>query len=620
MGRLWPSKNVTRHFEYDGERGSFNNSQPAMLKLFGFPKADEPIADGEIRLCFSGPYVVFHLQKEGDTTGEVYSFSTDDKSIPGLVEFLQSHSVVRDHPFFIGLKYCYSDETYDAFDIWFRWFLGERSCDVMPSLFSGDIYPNDVYFHKKPQFLNVTNSHKCATKSKLFDHQTIKETDEKKIRIREYLENVWSLFLDAAFSNGVKLKPLEALGVALAKVYGEYKNFSGARYIVQETNKYAIKGFYLKQSAHAIDIAIKGDAVPLRLQKFIGNDNGYLKDFTCDLPFKRADLVETGEVNLCCGHLTDKAIGRVEDSENNFLDILNTDAAQSLRKSMVDGSYKYCNHLECHLLAENKIARKDEVRHPLARQAIDHGKFDVDSIDEFLFSYDQSCNLSCPSCRVERIVEKPSENQHKADLIEKQVVPLLSKIKNLHINVAGEIFVSKPSRKILKLVSKETTPQLKLQIISNGMLFNEKNWNEFQNMHGLVESVRVSADAVKPETFEALRRLAIYDVFAENMAFLSELRKDGKIRALNVSFTYQLENYDEMADFIDWGQSLGVDKVIFEPLQNVGAFTDDQYRKLAVHKPDHDNYGSFIAAVKIAQQRAEEKNVALQSDFSNYQG
>ncbi len=620
MRLLWPSSDDTKYFEYDGDKCLLNDNQPAMLKLFRFPQASKPIAAGEIRLCFSGPYIVLHLQRERGRLSEVYSFPTDDKSIPGLVEFLDNHPIVRDHPFFIGLKHCYSDEAYDAFDIWFRWFLGETTCDVIPTLFSGDIYPSDAYFQDKPQFSNAINPFKTGTNLDISGNENLREPDEKKIEIRQYLENVWSLFLEARYSNGVKLKPLEALAVALAKVHGEHENFSGARFIVQKTNEHPVKGFYLKQSAHAIDFAIKGDAVPLRLQKFIGNDNGYLRDFTCDLPFKRADLVETGEVNLCCGHLTDKAIGRVEDSENNFLDILNTDAAQSLRKSMVDGSYKYCNHLECHLLAENKIARKDEVQHPLARQAIDHSKFDVDSIDEFLFSYDQSCNLSCPSCRVERIVEKPSENQHKADLIEKQIVPLLSKIKNLHINVAGEIFVSKPSRKILKLVSKETTPQLKLQIISNGMLFNEKNWNEFQNMHGLVESVRVSVDAVKPETFEALRRLAIYDVFAENMAFLSELRKDGKIRALNVSFTYQLENYDEMADFIDWGQSLGVDKVIFEPLQNVGAFTDDQYRKLAVHKPDHDNYGSFIAAVKIAQQRAEEKNVALQSDFSNYQG
>jgi hypothetical protein len=38
------------------------------------------------------------------------------------------------------------------------------------------------------------------------------------------------------------------------------------------------------------------------MEKFIGDDNGYLKQFVCSVPFERFDIGPNGDVKLCCSH------------------------------------------------------------------------------------------------------------------------------------------------------------------------------------------------------------------------------------------------------------------------------------------------------------------------------
>ena len=207
--------------------------------------------------------------------------------------------------------------------------------------------------------------------------------------------------------------------------------------------------------------------------------------------------------------------------------------------------------------------------------------------------YDQSCNLSCPSCRVSRIVERPSESDHKAKTVEEKLAPLLKNLRVLDINPAGEFLFSKPSRRLLELISRETCPNLKIDLISNGTLFNEREWNKFSNIHGMIRSIRISVDAASKETFETLRRLAVFEPFVENMTFLAGLRAKGAFPQFKFSFTYQLGNLREMKDFVTFAKSFNCDFVIFERLQNLGAFTDEEFRERAVHLSDNPLHAEF---------------------------
>lgn len=401
---------------------------------------------------------------------------------------------------------------------------------------------------------------------------------------------------DSAVGNdATRFMLMEALALALSKHFGSQQDFATARAAVQTALKHAPKSIHLRAADFALECKLAGKPVPDRLVKFIDRDNGALRDRICPEPFKRFDVGPSGDVLVCCGHWVPTSIGNL--MTDGVGQVLNSDKARKIRASMLDGSYKYCNHLECTALIQGYLPKKSEVTDPVLRTAVDEGKVDVDRVDQILFAFDQSCNLSCPSCRRERIIEKPSLNQAKAEVVEQKLLPLLPNLKVLHINPAGEFLSSKPSRRILEMVSRETCPELYVDIISNGTLFSEKEWRKFTNLKGMVRSVRISTDAATKPTFESLRRLGVWEVFVENMAFLSRLRQSGEIGQLKFSFTYQVGNFREMIDFVDFAGSFHCDFAIFERLQNLGAFTWEEFRDRAVHLSEHPLHQEFLTIV-----------------------
>lgn len=220
----------------------------------------------------------------------------------------------------------------------------------------------------------------------------------------------------------------------------------------------------------------------------------------------------------------------------------------------------------------------------------------MEGVDYLTFGLDQTCNLSCPSCRTHRIVEKVSASTEKAQAVEEKLIGLLPNVKILHINPAGEMLASKPSRKLLELIDDERCPDLRLDIISNGTLFTEEEWNKFPGIHNKVRSICISIDAARKETFEKLRRLGRHEPFVENMRFLGRLRATGIIPQLKFSFTYQVDNFREMPEFVDFCASMNADFAIFERLQNI-CFPAEEFRTKAVHYPDHPLHADFLRIV-----------------------
>jgi Iron-sulfur cluster-binding domain len=389
---------------------------------------------------------------------------------------------------------------------------------------------------------------------------------------------------------------LEGLALALSKCLGARGRHGEALALVRRVLQQTPRSIHIKAAENALERRLAGEPVPERLQKFIGADNGALKPRICDLPFTRFDIGPDGNVLMCCGHWLPTSIGNI--MTNSTEEVLNSPMAQKIRASMLDGTFKYCNHLECGAMVQDTLPYQSAVDQPVLRQAIDAGRLTLDGVRDLLFAFDPTCNLSCPSCRTHRIVEKPSENEAKADAVERSVLPLLPKLQTLFINPAGELLLSKPSRRLLELVSRETCPDLWLDIISNGTLFTEKEWEKFPNIHDMVRSIRISVDGCTQPTFESLRRLGNFAAFSKNMEFLGRLRAEGVLPELKFSFTYQLGNFREMRDFVYFARGFNCDFVIFERLQNLGTFTNEEYRARAVHLSDHELHAEFLAMIR----------------------
>jgi Iron-sulfur cluster-binding domain len=411
----------------------------------------------------------------------------------------------------------------------------------------------------------------------------------------QLLSEIFAAYERTDGNDALRYLLMEALAFALSRALGQTGDYAAAESIVVRALRARPYSIYLKAAKHALERKLGGSDVPQRLAKFIGEDNGYLKRFVCPVPFERFDIGPNGDVLVCCGHWLPTVIG-------NFLkepveSVLNSGKAKKIRESMVDGSYKYCNHLECALMTRNALPSREQLDSPRARAALDSGDYNVNGVDRVLFALDQTCNLSCPSCRTHRIVEKMSLAVEKTQAVEEKLLPLLSSARVLNLNPAGELLSSKASRKILEEINDERYPNLNLEIISNGTLFSESEWNKFPGIHNKVREIRISVDAARKETFEKLRRRGKYEGFLDNVRFLSRLRTSGVIARLQFSFTYQLDNFREMRDFVEFCANMKADYAIFERLQNLGAFTHDEYMDRAVHYPSHPLYREFIEEI-----------------------
>jgi MoaA/NifB/PqqE/SkfB family radical SAM enzyme len=229
--------------------------------------------------------------------------------------------------------------------------------------------------------------------------------------------------------------------------------------------------------------------------------------------------------------------------------------------------------------------------------AFEGKSFEIDHVSFLTFCLDRTCNLTCPSCRTELIMVKGTERDALYKMTEDTVLPMVKGAKRIMVNPAGEVFVSRPSRRLLEALSQPGYENVVVDIITNGTVCTEEEWRKFQHLFGRINFIRVSVDAASKAVFEKLRRGAKYETLLSNLHTISDMHKRGYCKNFLLSFTYQRDNVEEMEAFVEFGRSLGVSTVIFERLQNVGAFTSDDYLDRAVHLIDHPLHGAFLKAV-----------------------
>ena len=376
----------------------------------------------------------------------------------------------------------------------------------------------------------------------------------------------------------------------------------------------------IENQIFALERVIAGKTVFRALKRYLGDDDGYLKARTCHMPFERIDIQENGNCAVCCAQWMPRfSTGNVLSDGVSALDVFRNDRSAAARQSMLDGSFKFCDLVKCPVFANEALPTKEAalVFGENTRNGVQRGAVKHEYPSYVLLAFDQSCNLSCPSCRSHVITEKMDMQTRKEELIGTSIAPLLRQARVLHINPAGEIFVSRPLRRLLSKLNPTDYPDLKLNIISNGMLLNQREWDKFPGIHGMIDSIRISTDAATKPTFEKLRRGGRWEIFYENLKFLAGLKDRGEINEFKLSFTYQVDNFREMPAFVDMCRELSPHAVtIFEKLENWGTFKPEDYKHMAVHKMDHPLHEEFLAI--ISQPKMAVVPRRLYADYSGF--
>jgi Iron-sulfur cluster-binding domain len=509
------------------------------------------------------PFIAVKLPVDSRVADVLICNSQNDNA-----EFAQKLSYVG-FQFLDGLRLLLLDDIYDAAFKFFDWLEAPSTESV---LISED---EEAHFCFDFRRVELESGHTRAAK----------------------LETLFSLLEESTGNNRTRQRFLETLAFSLSRFYGQIGEYDLAISYVDRAIQSGDGFMHLKACRHALDLKKRGMPIPERLAKFVGRDTGMLMQHVCTLPFTRFEVNPTGRVHVCCPMWVPESIGDIEQSDTD--EILNGERALRIRKSVIDGSFKYCSHLGCPAMLSGKLPKKNSpeiLSDPLMSIVVRDRKLSVDHLRFLKFGYDKSCNLSCPSCRRDLHVEP--RDIRKGKTIAEKFLPLLPSLEELFLNSAGEFLVSRHSRQLLQSIDAKKNPHLKINIISNGTLLSKREWDKFENIHPLVRSIRISMDAAFPRTFEQVRRGGKWNEFFENICFVAQLRRDGRISRLTFAFTYQDRNYLEMKEFVELCRKLGADRAVFERIHKTDAMSDEEYAERAVHLLVHPKFNEFIRLVR----------------------
>jgi len=333
------------------------------------------------------------------------------------------------------------------------------------------------------------------------------------------------------------------------------------------------------------------------------NDDKDLTGYFCPHPFMQLDIYNSGDAYSCCSGWLRMPLGNVKDMPAE--DLWNSQASQAIRRSVLDGTFKYCDKKVCPLIQGNMLPTKNAAR---ARadyaDMIDNERTIMDAGPTLInFCNDQSCNLSCPSCRVEKIMLSSGKLYEEKKAIHQKVVEAyLNKPNdqtfNINVTGSGDPFGSKIFREFLFELNGEDFPNMTVNLQTNGVMFTPRNFDRIHKIHGNLQNLLISLDAATAETYAITRRGGDWDKLIENLEFLVQKRKEGYFKLMRLDFVVQSDNFQEMPAFIDIAEKLGVDKLQFSMVTDWGTWTKEEYESKCIWKENHPQFDAFIKVMK----------------------
>lgn len=321
------------------------------------------------------------------------------------------------------------------------------------------------------------------------------------------------------------------------------------------------------------------------------------KDYVCLQPFEFAEFFDYKSY-MCCPNWLPENLGDPMKITENW----QSEKADNIRRSMIDGSYKYCIESRCPKLTGLKEGKSEG----FMKKEEFLEKIDDFAIDPFpksvKFNFDQSCNLKCPSCRLEKINYQGAERKRTEQIMEAIETQLADGLQHIECTGSGDPFFSRTFRKWMMNFDPSMYPNLKsMHLHTNATLWNHSNWSRMTRVHKFIKSAEISIDAAYKDTYENYTRLGgKWDDLMENLKYISEIKT---LERVTLSFVVQIDNYKEMVDFhkmaekffdhthINW-------EVFYNRVVNWGTYNAEDFKKVDVGNPEHPEYNYLLEEYK----------------------
>lgn len=332
------------------------------------------------------------------------------------------------------------------------------------------------------------------------------------------------------------------------------------------------------------------------MNEFQGLESGErsYKEYFCPKPFEYAEIAQRGTTFLCCPVMLPTSVGDAGDG--TFMDVWNSKKAQEIRGSILDGSFSYCLEKTCGQLQEKLLPKRVHITDAYQRDIIDRNLTVLPrGPAEIVMNYDRSCNLVCPTCRVDKVTVSGEQKKTAAYVQGWATGEHLKDASRLHITGSGDALGSSLFHSFLRDFDSELYPHLRISLGTNAVLLTPHTWDRICNE--VIDIVVASCDAATPETY-ALNRGADFGVLVENLRFVGRLRTAGKLQIFVMNFVVQKNNYQEMRAFVELAQSVKADVVMFQQITNWGTFDEAEFRRRAVHHSSHPDHAHFLSVLQ----------------------
>ncbi len=298
------------------------------------------------------------------------------------------------------------------------------------------------------------------------------------------------------------------------------------------------------------------------------------KQAICTFPFDSAQISMQGDVFVCCPPWCNSySFGNI--FEQSFDEIWNGERAKEFRRQFINDNYNICNVDLCVKDCSRKIIPTEVVAKPKT----------------FIFCYDATCNVKCIFCRSCHQKQDLSYFNENMDTI---ISNMLENAENVVLSGVGEALFSPHSRKLIKRIS-EIFPNVKFSLISNGILCDKENLEELGIIDKLI-SITVSLHATKKSTYDKLVVNGDFNKVMNNLNFLSEMKKNGKLDRFILNFVVNAYNYKEMVPYVKMAQKIGATVGFLELLKL--ETNEDVYEKINIFDKHHPQYNSFVKVLK----------------------
>lgn len=304
-----------------------------------------------------------------------------------------------------------------------------------------------------------------------------------------------------------------------------------------------------------------------------------LRDYGCVQLSKYFEIHPNGDISICCFSWLPKFFGNILHQTPE--EIFNDPKRLGLIDDMTKGLYTECTD-HCPLISSLLSGKvyPNSYLVPLNQLSDDIRPITIN------FSYDQSCNLQCPSCRNELILYKLKDNP-KLDNIHNNVKKFIDYLVSqgnkviLKITGSGDAFGSPTYWNFLKELAENPNDSIALRLHTNGTLMSEDRLNAIKPIWQNIHQINVSIDAATDSTYEIVRQNGSFEKLKTNLSTLNDLISQGffpNMHSFMTNFTVQKRNYREIKDFLEWQfEYENINSVYFSLMQQWGHLSSERF-------------------------------------------